>query len=455
MSDSVAMEAASFYDGLLTDGLAGPMHEQFADAMRARKLLFGDRLRCNVLRPRFIGERTYQEVQRGAVVVTRALTSLHDRLARSAELRQELGVPPLIEAFANLDGGTAVDPIVGRLDGLLDTTGSIQFIEYNPIPGASIEVDELADIFRELPPMRRLAERYDCYAPPTRPPLMEALRRSTAQMGVGARPPGVAIVGVIAAKNQPSIDTLQQFLQQQGAPVRVASPVDDWELLPEGLHVGGTRVDVLVFPYIATALELVTRHSARHPVVEAVRSGRAFILNGMFRSMLLGSKQLFALLSDPECAHLGDPELIAEARSYVPWTRRVREGKTIHEGRKVDLLEHVREHRERFVLKPEHGTGGEGVVLGRECSAEDWEAALERARAVPHVVQERVETPRESYPVPSVEGLRFEEHHSDLNPYVWSDSSVSGCMVRLAKGALLNMNAAGSMTPLFVIRGRR
>src|SRR5205085_6610476 len=74
------------------------------------------------------------------------------------------------------------------------------------------------------------------------------------------------------------------------------------------------------------------------------------------------------------------------------------ERRTSHGGREVDLVEHVRRERERFVLKPNDDYGGAGIVLGWTVDAGEWEAALARALAEPYIVQERVPIPMEPYP---------------------------------------------------------
>lgn len=76
----------------------------------------------------------------------------------------------------------------------------------------------------------------------------------------------------------------------------------------------------------------------------------------------------------------------------VPWTRvlasRFTEGP---DGRRVDLVEHVRRHRARFLIKPNVGSSGDGILLGGATPPARWEARLARALREPGawVVQER------------------------------------------------------------------
>ncbi|MBI1893018.1 MAG: hypothetical protein HYS14_02745 [Candidatus Rokubacteria bacterium] len=77
----------------------------------------------------------------------------------------------------------------------------------------------------------------------------------------------------------------------------------------------------------------------------------------------------------------------------VPWTRVLRERKTASpSGATADLFRYARREQDRLLIKPNQGSGGEGILLGAETSASRWERRLERAAREPGrwVVQERV-----------------------------------------------------------------
>jgi hypothetical protein len=47
----------------------------------------------------------------------------------------------------------------------------------------------------------------------------------------------------------------------------------------------------------------------------------------------------------------------------------------------------IREHRERFVLKPNDDDGGAGITLGWTVDDSAWDEAVTRALAAPHIVR--------------------------------------------------------------------
>ena len=103
-------------------------------------------------------------------------------------------------------------------------------------------------------------------------------------------------------------------------------------------------------------------------------------------------KALLECIGRPELASLFTPSERRLLRRVVPWTRVL--GARITEdpaGRPVDLPEFVRRARERLLIKPNVGSSGSGLLLGREAGPARWEARIARALREPGrwVVQAR------------------------------------------------------------------
>src|SRR6185295_10148488 len=133
--------------------------------------------------------------------------------------------------------------------------------------------------------------------------------------------------------------------------------------------------------------EFLERCAEDHPLAQAYADARVCIANS-FRTKVAHKKAGFAILSDPQYAHLFTSEEAEVLRRHIPWTRRVTKGSTNFEGEDRDLISLIRREREQFVLKPNDDYGGHGVFLGWETSADDWERAIAAALARPYVVQQ-------------------------------------------------------------------
>jgi uncharacterized circularly permuted ATP-grasp superfamily protein len=138
--------------------------------------------------------------------------------------------------------------------------------------------------------------------------------------------------------------------------------------------------------------------------------------------------------------------------AHVPWTRRVAEGRTTHQGASVDLPEFIRKQRERLVMKPNDEYGGKGVFIGWEMSEAEWEDALVQALASSYVVQEKVELARQSFPELAPE-LRFRDLVVDLDPFVFQ-GEVEGFLTRLSGSSLANVTSGGGQVPAFLVEPR-
>jgi glutamate/tyrosine decarboxylase-like PLP-dependent enzyme len=110
-------------------------------------------------------------------------------------------------------------------------------------------------------------------------------------------------------------------------------------------------------------------------LVEASRDGRIKLLYG-FDTELWGDKQWLARV--PAAANLK-----SDFARAVPETRAAR-----------DVVRALLDQQDRWVLKPHAGAAGEGVLVGREQSASDWRAAVERATQRPGWVAQRLALPR-------------------------------------------------------------
>ena len=189
-----------------------------------------------------------------------------------------------------------------------------------------------------------------------------------------------------------------------------------------------------------------------HPaLLDAYRAGAVCLVNN-FRSKMIHKKALFAVLTDPAHARLFTAAELDTIRRHVPWTRKVREGRTEKGGETVDLLDYVRRNSGTLVLKPNDDYGGHGIYIGWNNDAAAWEAALQAALADgDYLVQERVPTARETFPALMDDGsVVYAEQLVDLDPLLFN-GRVGSAFTRLSSTELDNVSSGGGMVPTFVI----
>ncbi|MBZ4419375.1 hypothetical protein [Myxococcus sp. RHSTA-1-4] len=446
-------EAISFYDGLLQGEVLRRTHELLLQRTLAERVTYKSRSLYHVLRPRFITPQQLVEHQRATLAVRRGIEAVYRHACRDEAFRRELGVQDWEELLMRVDGDSRMPAIVGRLDGFVDPDGVLRFMEYNPAPGGYLIMHLLGEAFSATPVLEAFSRRYDVVLPRTAPNIIDALKANHARMGRDGMPQ-LALFGPAGPDDVDEEQLLQEYLPAQGVHFQHVTSEDEWTYRDGRLYVRDFRVDVVTFISSVGFGGLIVGCGPDHPVMRALVDGAAYFMNGMFQLCVLNSKVLFAALSTPTNAHLFAPDVREALARHIPWTRVVRESTTSYGGKEVDLLPFVSANRERFVLKPATGYGGTGVVLGWVADAETWDATLKQALTEPWVIQERIHTTKEPYPVLDGTGIRYEELHMDLNPYVWNDERAEGCFVRVSPTPMMNLAQGGSLAPLAVVRER-
>lgn len=150
------------------------------------------------------------------------------------------------------------------------------------------------------------------------------------------------------------------------------------------VHFEGKRIHALTELY----------HGLVPPgVMRAFTAGNLRLLNGPVCG-LLSNKLNLALLSEYEDSDTFSEEERAVIKKYVPWTRKIIPGEAVYKGEKITMENFLISHKDRLVIKPSMGMGGEGVYIGQGASAKQWEDVVNTAlHKKNYLVQELVETP--------------------------------------------------------------
>lgn len=445
-------DAISFYHELLTPDVAAASWEALDDEIRRRRLVFGDRPICTVLRPYFLAPAEERLIREAAANVLSGLAKTF-ALVGESEYEGVLGLSPREAALARVDAGFDPFVTIARMDGFLMRDGRFSFVEFNAeSPGGIAFGTSLAEIFESLPVMRRFAERYALRPYRVLDHSLDALLAAYKAWGGTAAPPSVAIVDWKRAPTFVEFEICRDALEARGIPARIVDPAD-LELVNGRLRAGEFEIDLVYRRVVAS--EIAASLGLDHPIVAAARERAACVASG-FRAFAIHSKAMFALLSDPATSGRLSAEERASVDAHVPWTRIVREGRTTGwRGESVDLLEHAIAEREQLVVKPATDYGGAGVHLGWTTSASEWERALRAAVERPSVLQRRVALPSEPFPTVVDGRVALVDYLADIDPYSFHGRTDLGAGTRLSRTQLLNVTAgAGSAAPVFVIEPR-
>jgi hypothetical protein len=446
MSEQAALAA---FRRRLAAGKAAHLEEVPAVCARLHELRcrFGDRDIVRVLRPKLLGEGAYRELGYRAGVLAGACRRLVDRALGDPRLRGFLGVRPGEEELIAYPS-RCPDPLpLCRLDSFESGMGP-RFVEMNgEAPAGAGYADAALEALLEHSLVVEFAAEVSARRIDHRGLLLDALLVAW-RAGGGRGTPVLLITDYLDQPTREEFEILAESFRARGVPTVVQDP-RALEYRDGRLLAGGRAIDLVYRRVLVN--EFLERRAELQALEAAVASGAVVMVNP-FASKLAHKKAVFAVLTgeDWEEGFLTREEQRVVAES-VPWTRRLRSGRTQHEGRSVDLLDFVERERARLVLKPNDEYGGRGVVLGWESTDAGWRASLDSALGRDFVVQERVETRPELFPLLHEE-LREAEFVVDLDPYICFGRP-AGVLARLAAGSLCNVTSGGGQTPVLIVPG--
>jgi hypothetical protein len=438
------------YHDCLTPDIAADTAQQLDRELRARRLVFGGRALCTVLRPRLITVEQLTSLQTRIRGILAAFRSAYERAMAEPAFRAQFGLEPWEEELIHADPGFPEPSPTSRLDFFwVPETSALGLTEYNAeTPAGAAYNDELAAAFMDLPSMRAFARHYEVLPLPARAGVVGALLDSYRAFAGGGQRPRVAILDWDDVPTRSEFELYQAAFAALGVHCSIADP-RACQYARGKLWLEGAPVD-LIYKRVLIS-ELVERCGITHDVVRAVRERAVCMVDG-FRCKILHKKASLAVLSDDANAAMFNDAERAAIADCIPWTRVVAERRSTYKGQPIDLLEFIHAERERLVLKPSDAYGGEGVVLGWNADDSAWHTAVQHALGSPHIVQERVAIPSEPYPSWVDGRAEIYDRMLDTAPFVTHGDYMEGLLTRLSTAALLNVTAGGGSTvPTFVV----
>ena len=444
--------AIDHYHALIERDLTAA-EDQFAQLQtlqHERRALFGGRPMANSLRPTFVTEAMYADVQDTVYLIRQAILRIASTFFNDeALLREELGMEPWEIELAAIPTPVMHFAANARLDAFL-TERSFKFVEFNgESPAGMAYADELAQMYRELSLFQTFTERYPVrFVSPLEHAIQAFIRTYHDEFGGQKLHPTFAIVDRLAdVPTTHEFDLIKAYLESLGYGCEVVDPRalechDGW------IVANGKKIDILYRRLLMNEFYEI-REECR-PYEEGYRAQKTCYLN-TFRAKLVHKKAIFSFLTDEKYTQVLDaPQRLAIQR-HIPWTRRLRPQTTEFRGLTIDLVDFVRSNQRHFVIKPNDAYGGSGVTLGFAATPAAWDDAIEEGLKAGHVIQETVDIHREPFLMKTSSGWEMVPSIIDLDPYL-NGPLMGGCLTRISGSDLANVTAGGGTLPMFILR---
>ncbi|MFN0177642.1 MAG: hypothetical protein ACKVZ0_02505 [Gemmatimonadales bacterium] len=436
----------------LTPALAAESAGWLNAELKKRGLFFGDRALCNVLRPRFLSPAQNREMRSRIAVLLKTFDKALAAALEQPAILAQFHLEDWERTLVLEDPHTDPSP-VSRLDAFYSPDdGRLRFTEYNAeTPAGAGYNDALTELFLALPVMRSFRRRFTLEPLPALHNVLHSLVSAYQRFSGGRTKPTIGILDWKEVPTYSEFIIYRNYFRSMGFECVIGDP-REVDYRNGGLYAEGVKIDLIYKRVLIN--ELIADGGLDHPMVRAVRDGAACMANP-FRCKVLHKKASLAVLSDERNAGLFSPAERAVIAEHVPWTRVVAERRTERDGRTIDLMPFVMDHKEDLVLKPNDDYGGAGVVLGWEVDQTTWSAAVAKALAQPHIVQQRIGLPSELFPSLVGDDVVYADRIVDTAPFCFDGAFVEGCLTRVSTATLVNVTAGGGSTvPTFVAAPR-
>jgi hypothetical protein len=446
----MAHEAVEYYNSLLEHepALMEESRSYLIERLENVRFVFGGRMLSPYLRPHFVPRGDWERISEVCATVWGAIEKVGKFAPSNQLMLEQIGFSDDERELLAVNPGYDEVSVTSRLDSFL-TDESYAFVELNAeCPAGIAYQDVAAEIFLDLPVMRRFRERYNVSAMFCRENMLDTLLKVYEKVRGTGEPPKIGIIDYRGLPTQREFELFKEFFESRGYQTTIADP-RDLEMRDGKLHHGDFSID-LVYRRLLTT-ELLEKKDECKAFLEAYRTQAAVFVNS-FRTKYVHKKMLFGVLTDERHQQYFTQDERKAILLSIPWTRRLEDGKTTYVGREIELLNFVRENRDRLVLKPNDEYGGHGIYIGWETDESAWDQAIEKSLAGDYLVQERVTTSREVFPyVNQTEGrVDMIEQLLDLDPLLFF-GRVEGAFTRLSSSSLANVTSGAGMVPTMLL----
>lgn len=423
--------------------------DELLQLQRSHNVLFGDRPLADSLRPTFMTDPFYTEVQDIVYLIRQAILRIAAAFFTDADiLRDELGMEDWEIELAAIPTRVIRLAATARMDSFVTTDG-FKFVEVNgEVPAGIAYTSELGKIYRKLDIFQEFEQTFPVrFVSPLEHTVHALLQIYHEQFDGGAECPTFAIVDHLDVPTIHEFNLIKEYLERMGHECEIADPrslecKDGW------IYANGKKIDILYRRLLMNEFYAVKAECSAF--LEGYRSQKTCYLNS-FRTKLVHKKALFAFLTDEKYAHVLNSRQLSAISNHVPWTRKLRQQATTFRGLPVDLVDFIRKNRGHFVIKPNDEYGGKGVVLGFQASDSEWDDAISHGLSGNYVVQEIVDIHREPFFLRTNGSWNKVPAVIDLDPYL-NGPLMGGCLTRISATNLANVTAGGGSLPMFILR---
>mgnify|MGYP000847459948 FL=1 len=409
------------------------------------------------LKPYMVSKEAKPSFKHATNNIMSAIEKVAEAFFTDPKFKNLLELKDLVEKYAKMNQVYPRRQIVSRLDAFyMPENGDIKFIEFNcDSPSGMGWHDVMVDMFKELPTMKKAGETFKLEADKFLDTHTKMLLKKYHEFckAKGETPVSDPLFAIVCASDSTILSDVKVIVDTLIKKGHKAIYADPRDFSYDGKHLtkDGQVVHVIYRDAVQEFLD-APYYGHTDAALKAYEDGNICFVNP-FCSRVGGLKSVLAIMHDDRFSYLFTEEEMEVIKKYIPFTRLVRDLETDYHGEKVNILDLIKNNKEKLVLKPNSGYGGHGVMVGPAVTDDEWKDTLKTAMEPgnTYVVQEMVPIPADEFPVVD-EGKFMGFQPKNVNINFWAyDGEFGGAYVRAAAGAIINVHQGGGMVPVFYV----
>lgn len=402
------------------------------------------------LTPLFMSQTALDRVRRVGEIFDRIIDKVVDGYRDDPHVRAHFPYTEIPKEWIDWDPGYAKPTMLNRHDALFDGK-SLKFIEFNTDnPGGRAWCDTLEEIFRAYPMYQDLIANF---SKPFERRMMKAVLDSLLEVyreaGGTKDRPRISIVSFKEYLPGSDMEITRDYFVEQGYDAHFMD-ARDFEYHDGGLFSGRVRFDIINLALRFLFFKRFPREMK--DFLDGIRD-RAIVCVNPWRAIIGAQKEAMSFISNPVNHHYFTEEEVKVINEHLPWTRKLDETITMSpDGSDISLAEYIIKNRDRLVLKPGWGAGGQDVKVGRTTDANEWNGTVRDVMGCSWwIVQEAVPIPEYEMPVLKGNKVVLEKKFLNINPYIFN-GQYAGCLGRVSASNVVNVSSGGGIIPIFPLK---
>lgn len=386
--------------------------------------------------PRFFTREDINAFKEHVGILSGIFHKLIQAYIKDQELREFYEFPKEIEELILLDNPLSTPFPMARFDLFYHSPKRFKLCEINTDgTSAMIEDHFLAKFFKET----------DAYAAFSQDHVMKDFELFSSwaetflKLYQEVRPgevPVVLITDIYETLN-PEFEFFKKAFEEQGMQTLIAD-ARTLEFKEGYLYAENKRIDAVYRRLVTRDLGLNLQELK--PLVEAIKAGNTLFI-GPIRSQIIHHKMAFAALHDSRFHHYFSSSEIKYIVDHVPYTAPWSE--------ELFTDERFISEKNHYILKPVDYYASKGVVAGKECSEEEWQAHLKNALGKGFLIQEYVALP--VLPMIDFDGGGIEDFGQITGLFVYGEE-FKGIYSRAGRHAIISGIHEGRTLPSFTVK---